>query len=88
MANDLAAKGHKHFLSFVHRFGETGAMGQMDCVYSAWLTRRDQGFGEQGMAALRDLGRTGRRRAHVGPGLSRARRLRTGVAWKDLAGGD
>ncbi len=55
MANDLAAKGHKHFLSFVHRFGETGAMGQMDCVYSAWLTRRDQGFGEQGMAALRDL---------------------------------
>jgi adenylate cyclase len=55
MANDLAAKGHKHFLSFVHRFGETGAMGQMDCVYSTWLTRRDQGFGEQGMAALRDL---------------------------------
>ena len=55
MANDLAAKGHKHFLSFVHRFGETGAMGRLDCVYSTWLTRRDQGFGEQGMAALRDL---------------------------------
>ena len=55
MINDLAAKGHKHFVAFAHRFGETGAMGQMDCVYSTWLTRRDQGFGEQGMAALRDL---------------------------------
>jgi adenylate cyclase len=30
-------------------------MGQMDCVYSYWTTRRDDGFGEQGMAALRDL---------------------------------
>jgi adenylate cyclase len=55
MANDLAAKGHKHFLTFVHRFGETGTMGQMDCVYSSWLTRRDQGFGEEGLNALRDL---------------------------------
>src|SRR6266545_3550185 len=55
MIDELAAKGHKHFVSFVHRFGEAGAMGQMDCVYSYWLTRRDEGFGTQGMAALRDL---------------------------------
>jgi adenylate cyclase len=55
MIDDLAAKGHKHFVSFVHRFGEAGTMGQMDCVYSYWTTRRDDGFGEQGMAALRDL---------------------------------
>ena len=55
MANDLAAKGHKHFLSLVHRFGETGAMGQMDCVYSTWLTRHDRGFGDQGLEALRHL---------------------------------
>jgi adenylate cyclase len=39
----------------VHQFGEAGTMGQMDCVYSYWTTRRDDGFGEQGMAALRDL---------------------------------
>jgi adenylate cyclase len=55
MIDDLAAKGHKHFVAFVHRFGEAGTMGQMDCFYSYWVTRRDEGFGEQGLAALRDL---------------------------------
>jgi adenylate cyclase len=53
--DDLAAKGHKHFAAFVHRFGETGTLGQMDCVYSCWLTRQASGFGEQGLSALRDL---------------------------------
>src|SRR6516225_2438848 len=33
---ELAEKGHRHFLGFVHRFGETGALGQMDCLYSYW----------------------------------------------------
>ena len=55
MIEDLAAKGHKHFVAFVHRFGEAGTMGQMDCFYSTWVTRREEGFGEQGLAALRDL---------------------------------
>ena len=55
MIDDLAAKGHKHFVAFVHRFGEAGTLGQMDCVYSYWVTRRDDGFGEQDLAALRDL---------------------------------
>jgi adenylate cyclase len=27
----------------------------MDCVYSYWVTRRSDGFGEEAMAALRDL---------------------------------
>jgi adenylate cyclase len=55
MIDDLAAKGHKHLVGFVHRFGEAGTMGQMDCFYSYWLTRRDDGFHEQELAALRDL---------------------------------
>src|SRR6266851_4409241 len=55
MINDLAEKGHKHFAAFVHRFGEAGTMGEMDCFYSYWTTRRDVGFGEHDMAALRDL---------------------------------
>lgn len=55
MIDELVAKGHKHFVSYVHQFGEAGTMGQMDCFYSYWTTRRDDGFGEQGMAALRDL---------------------------------
>ena len=52
---DLAESGHKHVVAYVHKFGEAGTMGQMDCVYSYWTTRRDDGFGEHGMAALRDL---------------------------------
>jgi adenylate cyclase len=52
---DLRDKGHKHFVAFVHRFGEAGTIGQMDCLYSYWVTRRPEGFGEQGLAALRDL---------------------------------
>jgi adenylate cyclase len=55
MIDDLAAKGHRHFLAFVHRFGEAGTIGEMDCLYSYWLTRRAEGFSEQGLAALRDL---------------------------------
>ncbi|HKU08877.1 MAG TPA: adenylate/guanylate cyclase domain-containing protein [Bradyrhizobium sp.] len=53
--DELAAKGHKQVTSFVHRFGEAGTMGLMDCVYSNWTTRQDGGFGEEGLAALRDL---------------------------------
>ena len=52
---ELAEKGHRHFLAFVHRFGETGALGQMDCLYSYWTTRRPEGFSELELAALRDL---------------------------------
>src|SRR5450631_1976830 len=55
MIDELAAEGHRHFLAFVHRFGEAGTIGEMDCVYSYWVTRREGGFGEQGLAALRDL---------------------------------
>ena len=45
---DLAEKGHKHAVAYVHQFGQAGTMGQMDCVYSYWTTRRDEGFGAQG----------------------------------------
>src|ERR1700738_4198317 len=55
MIDNLAAKGHRHFVAFVHRFGEAGTIGEMDCVYSYWLTRRAEGFGEPGLSALRDL---------------------------------
>jgi adenylate cyclase len=55
MIDGLAEKGHRHFFAFVHRFGEAGTLGQMDCFYSYWLTRRDEGFSEGELAALRDL---------------------------------
>jgi adenylate cyclase len=52
---EFAAQGYRHFVAFVHRFGETGTIGQMDCVYSYFLTRSAAGFGEQNLSALRDL---------------------------------
>ena len=55
MIGDLAEKGHRHFLAFVHRFGDAGTLGQMDCFYSYWATRRDDGFSQGEIAALRDL---------------------------------
>src|SRR6266436_6111628 len=55
MIDTLADKGHRHFLAFVHRFGDAGTLGQMDCFYSYWLTRRDDGFSAGELAALRDL---------------------------------
>src|SRR5258705_2419408 len=55
MIDDLAARGHRHFVAFVHRFGEAGTIGEMDCLYSYWLTRRADGFSEQGLSALREL---------------------------------
>ena len=55
MIGDLAARGHRHFLGFVHRFGDAGTLGQMDCLYSYWTTRRAHGFSEQELSALRDL---------------------------------
>ena len=52
--DELAGRGHRHLLAFVHRLGD-GAIGQMDCVYSSWLTRRAAGFDVQSLAALREL---------------------------------
>ena len=52
--DEFAARGHRHYVAFVHRLGH-GAIGQMDCVYSSWLTRRADGFDAQAIAALRDL---------------------------------
>jgi adenylate cyclase len=55
MIGDLLDKGHRHFIAFIHRFGDAGTLGQMDCFYSYFTTRRDRGFSESELAALRDL---------------------------------
>ena len=52
---DLADKGHKHFLAFIHRFGDAGTLGQMDCFYSYFATRRALGFSDPELEALREL---------------------------------
>jgi adenylate cyclase len=55
LMDGLAVKGHRHFVAYVHRFGEAGTLGQMDCLYSYWLTRAEAGFDAPALAALRDL---------------------------------
>jgi adenylate cyclase len=52
---DLADKGHRHFLAFIHRFGDAGTLGQMDCFYSYFTTRREHGFDDRELESLRDL---------------------------------
>jgi adenylate cyclase len=55
MVSNLVDGGHRHGGAFVHRFGENGSMGQMDCLYSYWATRSEEGFSEPQKAALREL---------------------------------
>jgi adenylate cyclase len=49
------AEGMTDYLALVNRFAADGAIGEMDCVYSSWLTDGPDGFGEGGVAALRRL---------------------------------
>jgi adenylate cyclase len=39
----------------MHRFTPAGSIGQMDCLYSAWTTRKPDGFDDEDLAALRQL---------------------------------
>jgi adenylate cyclase len=55
LIGDLLDQGHRHLLAFIHRFGDAGTLGQMDCFYSYFATRREKGFSEGEREALRDL---------------------------------
>src|SRR5690349_2213666 len=55
MIGELVDQGHRHFVGFVHRFGDAGTLGEMDAVYTYFTTRRPAGFADQQLAALRDL---------------------------------
>ncbi len=55
MTTKLVGDGHKHFATFIHRFGDAGIIGEMDCVYSLWCMRRENGFNEDVLGAMRDL---------------------------------
>lgn len=56
----LRDEGHVDFIALVTRFARDGAardgaFGEMDCVYSNWMTRRPDGFSEADLTALRRL---------------------------------
>jgi len=51
----MKAEGNTDFLAFAHRFASDGVIGEMDCFYSHWTTRRLDGFRDSDVAALRRL---------------------------------
>ena len=51
----LKAEGHTDYFALIHRFASDGVIGEMDCVYSQWLTSHPDGFAEADLAALRRL---------------------------------
>ncbi len=55
LLDELAVQGHTDYLALVHRFAGDGVIGEMDCIYSHWTTRKPGGFDEADCAALRRL---------------------------------
>jgi adenylate cyclase len=53
--DQIKAEGHTDYLALVHRFAASGIIGEMDCFYSAWTTRRPDGFRDAELVALRRL---------------------------------
>jgi adenylate cyclase len=49
------AAGMTEFLGVLTRFGPTGTIGEMDCMYSAWYTDLDRGFDDREIAAIKRL---------------------------------
>ena len=43
------------FVAIINRFAEDGAIGEMDCVYSSWMTDRPEGFTDEEIGALKRL---------------------------------
>jgi len=52
---EARANGATDYVVFVHRFAAEATIGDMDCVYSSWVTRDPGGFSDGHMAALRRL---------------------------------
>lgn len=42
--DNFAAEGMTEYLALINRFARDGAIGEMDCVYSYWVTNRPGGF--------------------------------------------
>jgi len=52
---ELRADGQTDYLAMIHRFASGRAIGEMDCVYSSWITDAEAGFSEAEIAALTRL---------------------------------
>ncbi len=52
---DLRAASITDFVAILNRFAADGAIGEMDCFYSSWMTDSVAGFSDDEIAALRRL---------------------------------
>ena len=55
MIEEVKKDGGTDYIALLHRFPGEGAIGEMDCFYSAWSTKAPRGFGAEDIAALRRL---------------------------------
>ncbi len=53
--DELHGHGHTDYLAMAHRFASEGVIGEMDCIFTHWTTRKPGGFNEADCAALRRL---------------------------------
>ncbi|MDK1386190.1 adenylate/guanylate cyclase domain-containing protein [Sinorhizobium sp. 8-89] len=51
----LKAEGHTDCFTTIHYFTDQGRVGEMDCFYSYWTTKKKGGFSEEDLNALRVL---------------------------------
>src|SRR6266571_3812685 len=50
--SDFLAAGMTEYVAIINRFAPEGIIGEMDCVYSSWVTARADGFADAHIAAL------------------------------------
>ena len=55
MFSELREGSITDFLAILNRFAADGAIGEMDCVYSSWMTDRAGGFTDEEIVALKRL---------------------------------
>src|SRR5262245_36713571 len=49
---DYHAEGMTDYVAIINRFAPEGVIGEMDCIYSSWVTARADGFTDAHIAAL------------------------------------
>src|SRR5579872_5220970 len=54
-ADTFAAEGMTEYLAVINRFAHEGAIGEMDCVYSYWVTDQPGGFADDEVERLANL---------------------------------
>src|SRR5262249_26744140 len=55
MLPDWLAAGMTDYVAIITRFADEGIIGEMDAVYSSWLTRAPEGFNDGQIATLKHI---------------------------------